>query len=71
MEDYYPRLFAKLPVDNSEVASFLDHLRNRLSPEQRKSLEKLVSLEEMSSTIKGVATIKIPGDEGLPTEFLS
>ena len=55
VEDNFSRSIENVPVDSSQMAGFLDHLNNWVSPEELELLERPASLEELSFAVECLA----------------
>ena len=55
VEDNFSRSIENVPVDSSQMAGFLGHLNNWVSPEELELLERPASLEELSFAVECLA----------------
>lgn len=67
--DFYAQLFSESRTDDFLQDSFLDYLHTSLSPDQRLSCEGPLTSDECLSALRGMASNKAPGLDGLPKEF--
>ena len=66
---FYSSLFTAEPTDPIAQESLLRHIESSLPPAQSESCEGLLSVEECSEALSGMAKRKAPGLDGLPAEF--
>lgn len=66
--DFYAELFGHKNCDLESMDQLLKGLPI-LKPEDRKTLDKLISYEELSEAVKQLSTGRSPGVDGLPAEF--
>jgi len=66
--DFYAELFGLKDCDPESMDQLLRGLPS-LKPEDRKTLDKLISYEELSEAVKQLSTGRAPGVDGLPAEF--
>ncbi len=65
---FFSNLYKTKEVDLNGVSHLFDGV-STLTPEQRQSLEKPLTLEELSIALKSLGKGKSPGIDGLPSEF--
>ena len=66
---FYSQLFTESEADSSLQDSLLDYIHTSLSLDQRRSCEGSLTPDECLSALKGMASNKAPGLDGLPKEF--
>ncbi len=68
-KDFYQKLYAETNTDTEVQNHFLDALDNKLPEHKRDMCEGLITIEEATKAIKGMANNKSPGSDGLSKEF--
>ena len=67
--DYYKELFSEKKTDTTATQKLLQNVKNKISLEQRASLDEGITLEELEKTVKKLQKGKSPGPDGIPAEF--
>ena len=70
-ERFYSSPFSEEPIDPVAQSHLFEHVTRRLSDAERESCEGLLSLNEMSETLRLFNGNKTPGSDGLTVEFYS
>ena len=66
---FYTSLFSSEVTDDVSRASLLQNVVSSLSSEEAEACDGLLSPEECSTALRGMARRKAPGSDGLPMEF--
>ena len=66
---FYSSLFSAEPVDPGEQDHLLQHLESTLPDEASMSCDGPLTEDELLAAVRGMATQKAPGLDGLPLEF--
>lgn len=68
---FFSTLFTDCPTDATTQQELLNNVGSRLPSGSETSCDGLLSVAEVHSALKGAATSKSPGSDGLPVEFYS
>lgn len=68
---FFSTLFTACPTDATTQQELLNNVSSRLPSGTETSCDGLLSVAEVHSALKGAATGKSPGSDGLPVEFYS
>lgn len=68
---FFSTLFTACPTDATTQQELLNNVGSRLPSGSETSCDGLLSVAEVHSALKGAATGKSPGSNGLPVEFYS
>ena len=69
--EFYEQLYKSqnLIHDENDINEFLLFLDNKLNDEEKETLERDITIEEMEKTVKLMPNNKSPGLDGIPVEF--
>lgn len=70
IREYYADLYDARPYSSSAQRGLTKRVTRKLSPQQKKACEGLLTLDELSKACKTAPRHKSPGPDGLPAEFL-
>lgn len=66
--DFYADLYGHIDCDSENMAQLLQGLP-KLQPGDKKELDTMISLNELSDAVHQLSTGRAPGIDGLPAEF--
>lgn len=66
--DFYADLYGHIDCDSENMAQLLQGLP-KLQPGDKKELDTMISLNELSDAVHQLSTGRAPGMDGLPAEF--
>ena len=69
ISSFYSGLFASEPIDVTARESMLSNICSTLTSEQSSFCDRLLSISDCRAALLGMAKLKAPGSDGLPTEF--
>ena len=67
--EYYTDLFDTKVIDNSIAQRLLRNIKNKITPQQRASLDKIITKEELDEIVSKLPKNKTPEPDGIPAEF--
>ena len=67
---HFTQMFDEQPIEQNSAEAYVDKINlKRLSDEQKKELDKPVTMEELGRALHILHNNKAPGTDGFPTEF--
>ena len=67
--DYYTKLYTPTKLNRTKQDRLLNNITKRLSPQAKNSLDRPITLEELTKAVNGMSLNKSPGPDGITAEF--
>ena len=67
--DFYTKLFSVKETDRSTSQRLLRNIKQKISADQKHTMDKVITREELSMAILKLQRGKSPGPDGIPAEF--